>query len=346
LTPEAADLVHRIAGRRHLGRLLFAAIPGRARRARLVDCFSFKTDAERVAFPFALVQQRLPDLAAPKTLAEKVRWTFLNHKNPLLPLVSDKIAVRDYIALKGAQIAPPRLLATGWSPDDILRIDLPERFVLKASNSCGANHFHLGPEAPDRQALRQKLRLWRDNGYWRKFGELFYRDIPWRFLVEEFLPSDQRQREYKIMCFHGEPVYLTTITARGPHGVAGSVHLPDWSPAGFGTRGLLPSPTPVPRPEALDQILDEARRLSADLLHVRVDFLHYDDRLVFSELTLSMNAMRAPIYPPEKDLWVGSLIDLSRAAEYAERGQAIAWHLGWPPTPVHSGWRGRVRGAE
>ena len=57
-------------------------------------------------------------------------------------------------------------------------------------------------------------------------------------------------------------------------------------------------------------MLAEARRLAGDLMHVRVDFLHYDDRLVFSELTLSNNAMREPIEPPAMDLWVGSQIDL------------------------------------
>ncbi|MDM7931210.1 ATP-grasp fold amidoligase family protein [Tabrizicola sp.] len=333
VTPEASQLVHRIRKRQRLGARLFRFVPGAARRNRLIHDFTFRSDAEAVAFPFALKQGRLPDFNSPRVLAEKVRWTFLHHRNPLMPLISDKIAVRDYLHSKGAQIAPPKLIATGWKPEDILRMELPERFALKASNSCGANHFHTGPAAPDRKDLRRKLQLWRDADHWRRHGELFYRDIPWRFLVEEFLPSDHRRIEYKIMCFHGEPAFISAISQRGPGGLQRSVRWPDWSPAGFGTRGISSSPTPPDRPEMLDQLLAEARRLSEDLMHVRVDFLHYDHRLVFSELTLSNAAMRTPIDPPEADEWLGGLVDLSREAEYAERGRAIAKALAWPPVP-------------
>lgn len=331
VTPEALELVQRIRKRQKLGARLFRFVPGAVRRERLIHNFTFRSDADAVAYPFALGQGRLPDFDAPRVLAEKVRWTFLYHHNPLMPLISDKIAVRDYLNFKGAQIAPPKLFATGWKPDDILRMDLPERFALKASNSCGANLFHTDPTPPDRKALRRQLQLWRDAEYWRRQGELFYRDIPWRFLVEEFLPSDQRRVEYKIMCFHGEPVSVSAISQRGPGGLQRSVRWPDWSPAGFGTRGISSSPTPPERPEMLEQLLAEARRLSEDLMHVRVDFLHYDDRLVFSELTLSNAAMRGPIHPPEANEWLGSLIDLSMEAEYAERGRAIAKALAWPP---------------
>ena len=334
MTQAADALIQRIRLRRMLGKLLFCVVPGKARRNRLIHDFTFRNDADAVALPFALVQGRLPDLKAPKTWAEKVRWTFLHHRNPLMSLVSDKIAVRGYLDLKGAQIAPPKLLATGWKPEDILQMDLPERFVLKASNSCGANLFHTGPNPPDRQTLLRQLRLWRDTDFWRRHGELFYRDIPWRFLVEEFLPSDQRQLEYKVVCFHGEPLWIAVVGSRGPNGCVRIGHFPDWTPIPFGTRGVESSPEPAKRPEALDLLFAEARRLSADFMHVRVDFLHYNDRLVFSELSLSNNGMRSPIEPHDQDLWVGSQIDLSREAEYARRGQDIAQELAWPPSPT------------
>jgi hypothetical protein len=336
MTPEARRLVQRIRLRQAVAALLALAIPGRGRRKRLIHTFAFRTDAEAVAYPFAKAQGRLPDFTAPRVLAEKVRWTFLHHANPLMALVSDKIAVRDYLAFKGARIAPPKLIATGWDPDDILRLELPDRFALKASNSCGANHFHIGPAAPDRAALRKALGDWRATDHWRRHGELFYRDIPWRFLVEEFLPSDRQKMEYKIMCFHGKPVFISAISQRGEGGLQRSVHRPDWSVAGYGTRGLKSSATPAPRPEALDLMLSEAHRLSEDLMHVRVDFLQYDDRLVFSELTLANAGMQQPIDPPEANEWLGSLIDLSQAEDYARRGQKIAHALGWPPAPAAS----------
>lgn len=337
MTPSAAALIAKVGLRRLMARALFAPLRDRGERQRRVHQFTFASDAEAVAYPFARGHGRLPDFAAPTLLPEKVRWTFLHHPNPLMSLVSDKIAVRDYLALRGALIQPPDLIATGHDPEAILTLDLPERFVLKASNSCGANHVHPGPNPPDRGSLRDLLVRWRDEDHWRRHGELFYRAIPWRFLVEEYLPSDRRRLEYKIMCFHGEPQFISAIAQRGPGGLSRSVHLPDWSAAGFGTRGLGVSPEPVPRPDQLGFLLDEARRLSADLMHVRVDILHYNDRLSFSELTLSNAAARHPIDPPEAALWLGSLIDLSRAAEYEALGRKIAADLGWPPVPNGGG---------
>ena len=44
-------------------------------------------------------------------------------------------------------------------------------------------------------------------------------------------------------------------------------------------------------------MLAEARRLSEDFLHVRVDFLKFDGRLYFSELTFANLAARQPFMP-------------------------------------------------
>lgn len=157
MTPSAAALIAKVGLRRLMARALFAPLRDRGERQRRVHQFTFASDAEAVAYPFARGHGRLPDFAAPTLLPEKVRWTFLHHPNPLMSLVSDKIAVRDYLALRGALIQPPDLIATGHDPEAILTLDLPERFVLKASNSCGANHVHPGPNPPDRGALRDLL---------------------------------------------------------------------------------------------------------------------------------------------------------------------------------------------
>ena len=84
-------------------------------------------------------------------------------------------------------------------------------------------------------------------------------------------------------------------------------------------------------------MLEEARRLSEDFLHVRVDFLRCDGRLVFSELTFAGGAARNPFDPLPLNLMLGEMMDLSRAPELLARGRGIAAELGWPaasPAPA------------
>ena len=98
----------------------------------------------------------------------------------------------------------------------------------------------------------------------------------------------------------------------------------------FGSRGRAHDPRPVPRPADLDRVLALARLLSEDFLHVRVDFLKFDGRLVFSELTFANLAARIPFEPVEMNAELGAKIDLGRAAEALANGRRIAADPGWP----------------
>ena len=66
-------------------------------------------------------------------------------------------------------------------------------------------------------------------------------------------------------------------------------------------RGFADDPRPLPRPAELPLLVSEARRLSADFMHVRVDFLKFDGRLTFSELTFSSNGARLPFTPDSRE---------------------------------------------
>jgi hypothetical protein len=65
-----------------------------------------------------------------------------------------------------------------------------------------------------------------------------------------------------------------------------------------------------------------------------VDFLKFDERLVFSELTFASLAARMPFEPIEKNAELGAMIDLGRANAVLERGKRAAADLGWPDQSV------------
>jgi hypothetical protein len=323
--------VTRIEARRTLAfRLerLRRCIPGTARplEAAVYDR-TFRTDAEAVAYHYARLNDHLPDLEAPVWINEKIRWQFVNHPNPLMTLAADKIAVRDYLAFKGARIAAPRLIATGEDPVALMRTDLPESFVLKSAHGSGQVHVERAGACTPPRVLAARAARWRRIDQWRRTGEMHYRGVPKRWLVEECVPARARRLEFKIACFNGEPAYLTVITERGRAGYRRATYDCDWRPAGLGVRGLEEDPRPVPRPAALDLMLAEARRLSEDFLHVRVDFLMFDDRLVFSELTFAGLGARLPFEPLAANAALGARMDLDRAPDLLARGRGIVARL-------------------
>ncbi|WP_299129849.1 ATP-grasp fold amidoligase family protein [uncultured Amaricoccus sp.] len=292
----------------------------------------FRSDADVLSYTYAQTNDHLPDLAAPVWFNEKIRWLFLNHPNPLMTLVADKIAVRDYVAYKGATIAPPRIIATGEAPEELATAKLPPEFALKSSYGSGQNHIEFGHSRTPRAKLAAKVRDWMGYDQWRRTGEFHYRDVPKRWLVEELLPCGPDQVEYKIFCIMGRPEFILVLTERDDKGYKRMVYDTDWQPVDFHWKVSPPVPEkPMPRPALLDTMLEDARKLSEDFLQVRVDFLQCGDRTVFSELTFASAAARVPFTPVEANARLGAMIDLDRAPEYLARGMRVAADLGWPP---------------
>ncbi len=327
------DFVAGIKRRRRWSRILL-----RARRALLPDKrpfqqalydATFRSDAEAVAFHYARVNDHLPDLDHPVWLDEKIRWQFLNHPNPLLSYAADKIAVRDYLRLRGATIPPPRLLATGSDPDELENADLPESFVLKSNFGSGQNHIEKPGMNTPRQELIAKVRDWMKFDQWRETGEFHYRSIKKQWLAEEFLSPREALLEYKVYCFMGEPVFISVITERNVGGRAGlrgvryAVYDIEWRRMDFGWMAGMNDSRDVPPPPDFGRLLDEARRLSEFFMHVRVDFLNCDGRLAFSELTFASMAARVPFSPLSFNEQFGAMMDLDRASEYLELGQGL-----------------------
>lgn len=292
---------------------------------------TFRSDAEAVAYHYARRNDHLPDLDDPVWLNEKIRWQFLHHPNPLMALAADKIAVRGYLAFKGARIASPALIASGDAPGALLQLDLPDSFALKSAHGSGQVHLERKGAFTPPRVLAERARAWQRVDHWRRTGELHYRAVPKRWLVEELVPAARRKLEYKITCFRGEPAFVTVITERTREGYRRATYDCDWRPAGLGVRGLTEDTRPVPRPAALDLMLDEARRLSEDFLHVRVDFMEFDDRLVFSELTFASLGARLPFEPLAANTALGALMDLARAPDLLARGRGIVARLALRP---------------
>ena len=77
------------------------------------------------------------DLENPKRFTEKLQWLKLNHRNPIMSKIVDKIALREYLSEKGYGEYTIPVFATYNSVKEIDFNNLPERCIFKAS--CGSN---------------------------------------------------------------------------------------------------------------------------------------------------------------------------------------------------------------
>ncbi len=139
-----------------------------------------------------------------------------------------------------------------------------------------------------------------------------------RILCEEFLNDGTGflPTDYKVYCFNGRPGYVLCCFDRVPNGKASlAVADPDWNPVLF-YRDEPPGGRPMPRPQALQEILDASEKLSRPFPFVRVDFYSIGGRAVLGELTFTPDACIDPTYTDEIQQEMGSRLQLPPRAAH------------------------------
>jgi hypothetical protein len=245
---------------------------------------------------------------APRTINEKILFRMAFDRRPLWITLSDKVAVREFVAAR----VGPDVLAEHYAvverPEELDLDRLPERFVVKPSHGSGAVIIvddrapadarldppasrswctaleHVRKEALRDGSFRAMALNWLAASY-SPVSEWAYWAVPPRLVVEELLEDEDGAipADYKFWCFDGEVAFIQVLLDRLDQPLR-SIHLPDWTPieGDFGVEGPA---VPPGRPVALDRMLDIAGRLSVGLDFVRVDLYAVGERVVFGELT-------------------------------------------------------------
>ena len=281
---------------------LFGAFK-RGLRAFLLRVFP---DAVFLVLRHVVAQKRIPSLTRPTAFTEKVLCKMLYDRNELMPVVADKVAVRDYVEARVGPGVLSRLYAVYDSEDDIRLDELPDRFVLKANHGSGLNHFVDGPGDKDPEIIRSIAREWLNTNYGDHWGEWAYQPIKPRVLAEEYLDLEYDHTvDYKFFCFDGEPRFLKVVYGQRSGG-EGRFYDVDWNTFDvYERKGAFPEDL-IPRPENLAEMTEICRKLTQGFDFLRVDLYNIDGRIVFGELTNYHNASRHRFHPREYDFKFGA----------------------------------------
>jgi len=270
----------------------------------------------------------------PKSFTSKVLYKMAYDRNPLLPLVADKVQVRKFVEER---------IGSGYLPEIYGIIDqegidnfnphiLPRNFVLKANHGSGAVlivsdreerkslKMDLRKITWDRQVIHPKdfefrsiqklIKKWVGLNYYYIPGhmpEWAYKNIKPKILIEELLegldggiPDD-----FKFFMFHGE--CLMILHAKGRMKDLSTVfYNSSWEVLPVGNKYSNESTAHQMRPLQIDEMLKVAVQLSQDFDFIRVDLYVTSSGIKFGELTNYPGGGEEPLHPESFDMWLGS----------------------------------------
>lgn len=263
---------------------------------------------------FYLKQKYKLRLNNPQTYNEKINWQKLYYHNPVMSVCSDKYLVRDYVKKHGCGHILNELLWQGENPRDIPYEKLPDQFVIKVTHGSGFNIICLKKSELDINKTSKILNKWLKSKYIKCYGESWYGRKQPRIIVEKYLKNNDGSAlyDYKFFCFNGEPEYVYVDTWKnGKHHI--NMYdikfnlLSDVSlgyPTDFSDKVTIP--------DNYLEMIEIARKLSADFPHVRVDLYNVDKKIIFGEMTFSKGAGFDRILPYEFDLQMGKNFNIER----------------------------------
>ena len=246
--------------------------------------------------------RKILNLKNPQTLAEKVVYISLHALPELAVTCTDKWEARHYVAQKGLnEILIPVCMEAVSRAEDVNFDALPDSFVLKATHGCDMNYVCTNKAELDRQECLRTMKRWLDTTYGTFSVEPHYRKLPHRIYCEQFIADDGGLRDYKIHCLNGKPAFILVCSGRVGSSVIMDIYDLEWNwlNAVRPYKKHVSGTGQVPRPKALERMLQIARILSRDFDFVRVDLYDVNGNVYFGELTFTPANGVFPSYAQE-----------------------------------------------
>ena len=255
------------------------------------------------------------DLRNPKRFTEKIQCYKLYYKNDLMPVCSDKYAVRDYVKSKGLEKILVDLYEVFDRPENINFDVLPEKFVMKLSNGSGTNLICRDKSKLDYDKIVTDF-VWFEKKVKANAG----REWPYMrskpvIVVEELLEDVSRvngvPNDYKIFCYDGKPTYVICISDRYSEHCNHLVYDTDWQKIQVASEGARLGED-IARPENLNEMLEIARKLSEDFPFARIDLYSVNGKIYFGEITFYPWSGYMEFEPDDFDFILGEKFNLRR----------------------------------
>ena len=120
-------------------------------------------------------------------------------------------------------------------------------------------------------------------------------------------------KDYKFYCFNGEPKSVLIVNGRtSSEGMTYDYFDMDFIRFPYRTKGAKSSSKQISKPNSFEQMLQFARLLSNNTIHVRVDLYNVDGIVYFGEWTFYDSSGYDKFIPDKWDGIVGSWMKLPK----------------------------------
>lgn len=270
-----------------------------------------------LSFLYRLKCKSKLDLDNPKTYLEKLNWMKLYYRNDLMPKCADKYLARSYIEEKGYGDYLPKLLWSGFNPEEIPFDELPNSFVIKSTTGSGNNIICTNKSLLNVKTTIKKLKKWLNEKYLPCYGEWHYEKIVPRIIIEEYISDGENfvPIDYKLFCFNGlncGDVGCVAVDLGRYVDHRRNIYDADFNYLNNVSFNFKhDEETVVEKPAMYEQMKEIAHKLSEPFPHVRVDFFVVGERFYIGELTFFNGAGFDMITPHEFNVKMGDWILLS-----------------------------------
>lgn len=251
----------------------------------------------RIRLTYLWRHRRLPALAEPRLFNELVQHRKLRGRDARLPILADKVRVKDFVA---DRIGPEWVIPTLWHGAVLpAHPPWPRPFVVKSRHGCNQNAFvRTGEE--DWRAIRRQAARWVSKTYGFWLDEWLYRYIPRGIVVEPFVGNSlELPVDYKLFVFDGRVEYVQVHLGRERRH-RWIVFDRTWRRVSSPSRDVDP-----PRPVSLPRMIDAAEELGREFDFVRVDLYEVGGIPLFGEMTFYPGSGLDPFNPTSLDRIMG-----------------------------------------
>ena len=259
--------------------------------------------------------------ANPRSFNEKVTYKKIYDRNPILPTISDKYKVRDYVREKlGPELGESVLIPCQYitdKPSTIPFSDLIKPYIIKANHASGLNRIVYEDSQVDESQIIRDCKLWLATHYGSFKHEWAYQSIERKIIIENLLVSDKGAvpEDYKFHMMNGECVFLQVDLDRFGS-LKRSLYDKHWNRI----EGTLkyPSAGHLKKPPTFHQMLKIAEKLSSDFDYIRVDLYELNGKIYFGELTSYPGSGAVELRPLNLDFALGDkwIVDTENYTHY------------------------------
>jgi len=225
------------------------------------------------------------NLKKPQKFNEKLIHRRLFSRDPIWPIITDKISVRGWLKEKGylehVQLVPARI---AYSVDELLEMDIDKPVVVKAAWASGMNLF-VNSNA-QLQSYKNTLNEWMQSPYAPERLIWAPEKMKRGFLIEDSIADDQGYvpLDYKFFCFNGSVEFIQIDLDRFS-GHRRIIVSSDGAPENWGYAKKMPENKLDIEKDLIIKMKPIAEILSQNFSFIRVDLYWYKGEIYFGELT-------------------------------------------------------------